>query len=372
MQSRFAQMTEVFQKDLPKWFKMRKDKYSLGAQFLNVFGIQFDDIQYYLQYALDNQFIGRADIDQIDVIYKATIPSSLTGDLNYWMIGNGQKLQEMKDLKQFFEGIDTRFLERKEIYYPNPFYVDWERKVVYFKKSYGLPDPAFPEGMVSLQVFNDEDELIFEYDMPQNIHHVWNFFDEFGLLLDTPRLYGEKNRQYKERLLDVFRHPANSTQQGLENLLARELNLWKEVVWLDGGVPLTIKQTNIVDRSIEVDGQPSGAGFERDNSGRIVLDGEPEYEGITRKVRFIAGLQLHTFHNKTDYAFQDELYSVDRVPTPMLQYYVDIITNQVPVMWDHFVWNESFWDIANEEMSGYGFLPGYNDARFLNWTKYKG
>lgn len=372
MQSKFAEMTKKFQKDLPKWFKMRKDNNSKGAQFLNAFGIQFDDIQFYLQYALDNQFIGSADVGQIDVIYKATIPTTLSPDFRYEVIGNGQRLQEMQDLKQFFEGIDTRFLERKEVYYPNPFYIDWERNFIYLKKSYGTITEAFPEGVISLRVYNLDDELAFEYDLPQMIHHVWNFFDEFGLLLDTPRLYAEKNWQYKERLLDVFRHPANSTQQGLENLLARELNLWKEITWKDGSVNLVIKDSNIIERSLELDGEPASVDYEKDSSGRIVFYGDSEYAGVTRKVRFISGIQMHTFHNKKDYAFQKELYSVDGVPTPMLQYYVDVITNQVPVMWDHFIWNESFWDIADAEMSGYGYLPNYNDSRFLNWTRYKG
>ncbi|MNP61792.1 hypothetical protein D3C76_1570130 [compost metagenome] len=80
---------------------------------------------------------------------------------------------------------------------------------------------------------------------------------------------------------------------------------------------------------------------------------------------------MHTFYNKADYAFREELYSVDRLATPMLQYYVDVITNQVPVMWGQFIWNESFWDIADVKMSGYGYIPSFNDARFLNWSKYK-
>lgn len=372
MQSRFSDVTKQLQQELPTWFKMRKDQHSVGAQFMNVFGLQYEDIEFYLQYALDNQYIGTADINQIDVIYRASIPNSIPPDKPFQLIGDGQKLQEMESLKQFFEGIDTRFLERREVYYPNPFYVDWERRVIYFKKSYGA-DNTFREGKVSMQLRDDNYKLLFEHDLPQTIHHVWNFFDEFGLLLDTPRLYAEKNREYKERLLDVFRHPANSTKRGLQHLLARELRLWQEVKWRDGSIDLVIKHSNIIEDSIEVDGLPwAVSALRKDQSGRVVLTGSSSYEGEARTVRFIAGLQLHNFHNKKDYAFQDQLYSVDRAATPMLQYYVDIITNQVPIMWDRFIWNESFWDIANKEMSGYGAIPNFNDARFLNWLNYKG
>jgi hypothetical protein len=372
MQSKFSHITQQLMNDLPTWFKMRRDPNTKGAQFLNIFGLQFEDIEFYLQYALDNQFIGTADIHQIDVIYKASIPGSIPTDKPFDMVGDGMRLHQMNTLKEFFEGIDTRFLERKEVYYPNPFYIDWERRVIYFKKSYGR-DESFREGKVSMQLRSDDGTLLFEHDLPQTIHHVWNFFDEFGLLLDTPRLYAERNREYKERLLDVFRHPANATKKGLQHLLARELRLWQEVKWYDGSLDLVIKHSNVIEDSIEVDGALwASSAMTRDHSGRVVLLGTDSLAGQPRTVRFISGLQLHTFHNKSDYAFQDELYGVDRVATPMLQYYVDIITNQVPVMWDRFVWNESFWDVANKEMSGYGVVPNFHDARFLNWMNYKG
>lgn len=371
MQSKFSKITETLQKGFPRWTKVRRDKNSVGAQLLNVFGLQFEDIEFYLQYALDNYFIGSADVKQIDVVYKSSIPSSLTDEELFVISGGGLKLNEMTSLKEFFEGIDTRFLERKEVYYPNPYYVDWERRVIYFKKAYSI-DEYFPEGKVKMTLVNDKGETIFEHNLPQMIHHIWNFFDEFGLLLDTPRLYGEKNVNYKERLLDVFKHPANATKQGLEYLMARELKLWKEVKWYDGGVDLLIRHTNVVLNSIEVDGTPYPAGsIIYDYSGRIVLAGSDSFDGQTRSVRFISGLQIHNFHNKKDLAFQEDLYSVDRVATPMLKYYVDVITNQVPVMWDKFIWNESFWDIADQEMSGYGYIPSFKDARFLNWLKYK-
>lgn len=370
MQSRFSKITSEIQKGFPRWTKIRKDPNSNGAQFLNIYGLQFEDIEFYLQYALDNYYIGTADTKQIDVVYKSSIPSSITSEERFIVSGGGLKLNEMKSLKEFFEGIDTRFLERKEVYYPNPYYVDWERRVIYFKKPYYISD-VFPEGKVEMKLINEAGDTIFKHDLPQMIHHIWNFFDEFGLLLDTPRLYGEKNYEYKERLLDVFRHPANATKKGIEFLMGRELKLWKEVKWYDGGVDLIIRHTNVVVNSIEVDGIPypiSAISF--DYSGRIVLNGSDSYDGQLRKVRFISGLQIHNFHNRKDLAFQRDLYSVDSVATPMLKYYVDVITNQVPVMWDRFVWNESFWDIADQEMSGYGYIPGFKDARFLNWLKY--
>ena len=54
---------------------------------------------------------------------------------------------------------------------------------------------------------------------------VSNEMDYFGSLLDLKRLPEERNDSYKERLLDVYVHRANSTYTGLINGITRELNL---------------------------------------------------------------------------------------------------------------------------------------------------
>ncbi len=370
MQSRFSKITREMQKLLPRWFKMRKDVNSVGAQFLNIFGLQYEDIEFYLQYAFDNQYIDTVDVNQVDIIYKASLPSSLTYESKIDLFGEGMKMDGAGSLREFLMGLNPKFLAHKELYYPNPFYIDWDRKLVYVKRAYRVSDTN-PEGEIMLVVYQGETKL-FETTVPTMVHHVWNFFDEFGLLLDTPRLYGEKNLGYKERLLDVFRHPANSTRRGMINSLARELGLYRKEHWHDAALDFTIKQANVIVETIEVDGKVwDSARTEYDRSDRLVLKGDLALLGKARTVQYVAGLQLHTFHNRTDYAFQNELYSVDRLATPMLQYYVDLITNEVPIMWEQFIWNESFWDIADVNMSGYGYIPSYNDARFLNWSKYK-
>jgi hypothetical protein len=56
-------------------------------------------------------------------------------------------------------------------------------------------------------------------------YSVFNEFDSQGLLLGLPRLLDEKNTAYKQRILDVFVHRANSTYRGLINGITRELGL---------------------------------------------------------------------------------------------------------------------------------------------------
>jgi hypothetical protein len=57
------------------------------------------------------------------------------------------------------------------------------------------------------------------------LHSVFNELDRFGLLLGLSRLEGERNAEYKQRLLDVLVNRAGSTYRGLINGITRELGL---------------------------------------------------------------------------------------------------------------------------------------------------
>lgn len=57
------------------------------------------------------------------------------------------------------------------------------------------------------------------------VYQVSNQFDEHGALLGLTRLRGEKNWEYKRRILDVFTHIANSSYRGLVHGITRELGL---------------------------------------------------------------------------------------------------------------------------------------------------
>lgn len=55
------------------------------------------------------------------------------------------------------------------------------------------------------------------------IHPVFNVLDEIGTLLDQPRIRGERNPEYKQRLATVFNQRANSTYLGLVYAITRGL-----------------------------------------------------------------------------------------------------------------------------------------------------
>ena len=61
--------------------------------------------------------------------------------------------------------------------------------------------------------------------MEQKTKNIFNTFDEHGVLLGLERLSGEKNKNYKQRLMDVGINRASSTYTGLMNGINRELGL---------------------------------------------------------------------------------------------------------------------------------------------------
>ena len=61
--------------------------------------------------------------------------------------------------------------------------------------------------------------------MEQKVKNIFNSLDEHGALLGLPRLKGELNKTYKQRLLDVGVNKSNSSYSGLLNGISRELGL---------------------------------------------------------------------------------------------------------------------------------------------------
>ena len=372
MQERFSTITKKLQAMMPSWSAIRYDPKTTGARLLNVAGLQFEDIEYYLQYAMENYYITTADENQIDIVYKARLPKSIKDNMEIVVHGNSRRLTKMDSLRMFYEGVDNRFLERKEVYYPNPYYIDWDRHIIYTRYSYDKSE-NFPEGKIGIRIMKDE-KILFEHDLRQQVHHVWNFFDEFGLLVGIQRIYGERNKDYKRRILDVFLHLPNSTYIGMVNSIASELDLRRTINReMDDSGQYTIEYTNVIPESVRLDRIIDYGLVEVDKKdGEVTVSTKELYQpGDIGRIDFVSGIKLHEFHDVDDEIFQTILYDVEGVGTPMLKYYIEVIKQRVPTMWNEFIWNESFWNIADENMSGYGVVPTFKDAKFLAWANYK-
>ena len=288
-----SKFTEQMQAMLPQWMKMAKDPDSVGAQFLNIFGLEFEDVQKYLDSIIDNQYIDTADIGQIDIVYKVPLALPIVLDMEI--------LDEVSAIK---DGETHYFIVSPTL---REFYANNEENRVILDREAGLiylrPAPMLMEGDLLLNPFDTilvNGTTHFEY----SIHHIWNAFDEFGLLLGIERLFGERNAKFKQRILDVFRKPGNSTKQGLTNALSREL-------------------------------------------------------GIEAKE-----VKINEFANK---AFRGSLLSEDGTPTQKLLNYVERVNKIFGFTWDNMTWGEAYWRSIEETQMGLEYLPHVWDAAMNNW-----
>lgn len=368
MAVQLADITRKMLKRLPYWFKMRKDPESIGAQFLNVVGLELEEINALLDYATQQFYIGTVDLGQVDQVYKATIPIIPDG-FAVRVYGGPFELEQAPNMTEFLTALSTDRLHNPEIYYENPYCLDLERRVLYVRQPYGA-DQMPPFGFVTLVVTDQNGRTVTTEELPLTLHPVWNFLDEFGLLLDTPRLYGERNHEYKERLLAVFQYPANSSRQGLLNALVRELSQIATVQWDDPTQDLALPHSRVIPETIRVDGEswPADKSYE-DSSGRMILKGDPDMAGRVRTVRYGYGVAIYSLTDKRQTQFQKELWTARGHATERLRFYADLIEKQVPINWGQFLWDQGFWDIAEADVHA-GVLPAFCDASVAGWRAY--
>lgn len=291
-----TKFTENMMGMLPRWMKMAKDPESVGAQFLDAFGVEFQDVASYLEHSLNNQFIGQANLGDIDFCYKVplALPKVLDMDeirVEGSLIIEGKKIpmHQVFSLKRFYEDDESVcIVDRQEGYlYVKPNELIMERDIFH------------PVDAISVDGTNH-----YEY----NLHHIWNVFDEFGLLLGLYRLSGERNAAFKERILDVFRNPANSSKQGLVNGISRELGLAKDQVKL----------------------------------GSLA---HPE--------------------------FYNTMFNPDGTPTKYMMDYVDKINSSLGFSWDNMNWGEAYWRSLEEKNMGFYYLPHIWDGFSPEWKNHE-
>lgn len=292
-----SKFTENMRDMLPQWMKMAKDPDSVGAQFLNVFGLEFDDVRKYLDAVIDNQYIETANIGQIDITYKVPIALPVVLDmeeLDSVIINKDEDsfpCKICKTLREFYSDDENKF--HRAI-------LDRDAGLIYIR----LLERYIPmEGDLIYAPF-DTVEINGATHYEYSIHHIWNAFDEFGLLLGIERLFAERNAAFKERILNVFRKPGNSTKQGLLNALSRELGIGEESI---------------------------------------------------------------TINELANKAFRGSLLNEDGSPSQKLIGYVNRINNVFGFTWDNMTWGEAYWRSIQESQIGLEYLPHVWDASSANW-----
>ena len=123
MPNRFSEVTNKIQEKLPYWFKkMRTDNDSIGAQFLNVFGLQIEDVEYITEYAYNQTNIRDLDVNQINMVYKFFIPHSINNKYDILVNSYNHILTEVHTLEEFFVELYSNS-DNSEVDYKDPFFI---------------------------------------------------------------------------------------------------------------------------------------------------------------------------------------------------------------------------------------------------------
>lgn len=386
---RFAQHTNAILNSLPYWFKMRKGSAdSIGARFLNVSGLELDDALFCLEYAYDQCYLSTCDIDQVDFCYKAVIPMPIRVSEVENVSANRNSLIKAKDLKQFF-GVDQKGIRDVQDHSFEFYYLDKERNIIYVRNKFNI-DALNENGKITLK-WNGED-----YTFSLQPHPIWNYFDEIGTLLSCPRIFGEPNIEYRARIADVFRNKASSSRDGLINGIARELSLRRNIVWMNPSEDIELVDPMVVLNSIKLNGEYLDMSrIFISEYGTVILKGD----GTTTNpgdISYVHGLEMHQLHKarksgrrdvrmlingkatiiKEDYdeypdiKFSNELFTVEGKPKQLLRNYINTIERESPIFWDHFHWNEHYWDMNDPGVTGVGFIPNLYDGSTKGFKAY--
>lgn len=362
----FSKYTEKIKAQLPFWFSMKKKPNdSVGLDFLNVFGLHLDDIENMLNYANKQYFIDTADIFSCDIVYKVNLPSYYNPDEISGVYSSKDALKEVSSLYEFF-GIEDRINNITHAYEQNNiFFIDHLNKVIFVREAYDRTNES-PYGKINVRHL----DIIKEYSLI--IHHVWNFFDEFGALVGCSRLKEEKNESYKKRILDVFKNPANSTKLGLANGIARELNVRKYKTWEDMSIDFIIKDKMVIVDTISIDNSKVSNIYMTDE-GYLCLKGDIYKKGINSEVSYICGISIEPLIEKSqNVSLSNELFESDGSPTQSMIRYVNKIDTQSSVLWNNFIYNETIWIKDSEDYysNHFSFLPSRYDAKIGGFENY--
>lgn len=352
----YSMFTQEIANEYPRWTQIRRSNKSVGQQFLNFFGMQIEELDEWLTWILDQKFINTADTHVLDWIYSHQLVDVDQSDQVFvfnQLESGTERVPIAETLNEFFfhKGISNGI-------------IDYDENILYTHERYS--------NLKALIIRGDEEREVVLKPSP---FHVWNAFDEFGLLLNLKRNYLEKNAVFKERILDVFRYPSNASREGLKNGIARELNMisrTKESYWENDFEPFLIHNKS----GVPIDLNSLKVDYEKiDEDAYQVIDKQhilikPLRLGRPHTVSFIQGILTYELHNKKDEELYQMTFKDNGRATGRLMKWASYINSVAPIMWDHFRWDEAYWDTVSKELSGTGFIPNMWDASLDRWKEY--
>ncbi|ARC67404.1 hypothetical protein B14_200193 (plasmid) [Bacillus licheniformis] len=357
----YSSLTQRLADEYPIWTNIRQNKNSTGQAFLNFFGIELETVQNYLEWIQDQKYIQTADIRTLDWVHMYQLPDIKTSDELSVTRFNGIEavnVTVLESLKEFF------YNDRNE-----GGILDYEENKFYTVKNHG---------QLTFDILRNDSSTSIK--IKPTDFHIWNAFDEFGLLVGVERMHLEGNLDYKERILDVFRYPSGTHDIGLTNGIARDLKMIqrkdkseKEIEWQDDSKDLVIKNRNqnkIDIRTLRIDDEPLDEGqYHADSVGNIRIYALNQNRKHT--VSFIGGIEKYELFNKDQEPLYKLMFQEDGQATFTLLKWVEYINTIAPVMWDRFKWDEGYWDSIDKSLTGLGYVPNIWDSNIDVWKEYQ-
>jgi hypothetical protein len=179
----------------PAWMEIRTDEDSHGQRLLNVVAEEIEELKKHSMAYPQRGFISYIPEGIKAYVYLCELPSE---ECPIDVIGSTDEspyeyftLSPAEDLTEFLEAESTKHL--------------------YFQDGRLL----FTCGEYDILEIDGE-------EFPQEEVHVFNWFDNIGVSLDTERLPEETNAEYKLRLLDVFVNPPGASNERITAAIERD------------------------------------------------------------------------------------------------------------------------------------------------------
>lgn len=260
---------------------------SVGAQVINAtVGEWLTDLRDQNNWIALQLFLNTASIYQMDWIWKIEdVPAQVIR-----VEGDGVELARVATFSDFWATNIT-----DDVFF-------WVRstRTIYTRKQY--------------------DSVSINYEttpLAQDPYHVWNYFDEFGLVMDLPRLLLEGNLSYRSRLLDVYRNRPGVGRDAFKLALRRELNLWDAF----GAIPTEMATP------------------------------DSDYLGATPSVY---GLE--------DIEELPDFFDPDGMATAKFERLIEELSTMYPTTWGYLRFNQALWDPGGTDHEGYHVVPYRFDA----------
>ena len=292
------QETQKILEYLPSWMEIVKNPNSNAARFIDAFGIEFSELQTILLNTLNNMYLSTADTELVDYMYSARIDEAYiehAASFEIEVIYPDNSSRLIPIVESFYELAKSSILCAL---------IDADTKTCYIRR-----DMHTEYNSINVTIYDETNTRIGQLSFRNLVlHHVWNVFDEIGLILGLRRLKKESNANFKRRLEMIFTDPPSYVEEGIINSLAIEFDLPKE--------------------DIEV-------------------------------------------YQLFDYAFSNTLLNEDGSASKKLEHYASIINEKMKDTWDTMNWDTVYWKSLESAEFEYDYLPHIWGHSLNNWEMHE-